>query len=152
MGKWGLGGGRGGKLTELASQITPQHSIAAKSDFSRSWLVSRCFRSPVNHYNYSARKSLDVNHNISTGGGGGGFFFACENFERMFDHSFPACAFFFFFFFEAEMSPRTLFPFVMPGSVHGCSASWDDRGRIFPDKLRVSSFPDRFPHYAWTAA
>ena len=23
---------------------------------------------------------------------------------------------------------------------------------MFPDELRVSSFPDRFPHYAWTAA
>ena len=27
-------------------------------------------------------------------GGGGGFFFACEDFGRMFDNSFPACAFF----------------------------------------------------------
>ena len=23
---------------------------------------------------------------------------------------------------------------------------------MFPDKLHVSSFPDRFPYYAWTAA
>ena len=23
---------------------------------------------------------------------------------------------------------------------------------MFPDELRVSSFPDRFPHYAWTVA
>ena len=27
-------------------------------------------------------------------GGGGGFFLACEDFGRMFDNSFPACAFF----------------------------------------------------------
>ena len=40
----------------------------------------------------------------------------------------------------------------MPGSVHSGSASRDDCGRMFPDKLRVSSFPYRFPHYAWTAA
>ena len=33
-----------------------------------------------------------------TDGGGGGFFLACEDFARMFDNSFPACAFFFFFF------------------------------------------------------
>ena len=31
-------------------------------------------------------------------GGGGGFFLACEDFGRMFDSSFPACAFLFFFF------------------------------------------------------
>ena len=29
------------------------------------------------------------------GGDGGGFFLACEDFGRMFGHSFPACAFFF---------------------------------------------------------
>ena len=29
--------------------------------------------------------------------GGGGFLFVCEDFGRMFDHSFSACAFFFFF-------------------------------------------------------
>ena len=28
----------------------------------------------------------------------------------------------------------------------------DDCSRMFPDKLRVSSFSDRFPHYAWRAA
>ena len=78
------------------------------------------------------------------GGGGGG--------EReMFVHSFPACAFR-FCFFEVEISSRTLIPLFAPGSVHSGSASWDDGGRMFPDKLRVSSFPDKFPHYAWTAA
>ena len=38
------------------------------------------------------------------------------------------------------------------GSVHSGLASWDDCGQMFPDKLRVSSFPDRFPHYALTEA
>ena len=33
----------------------------------------------------------------SGGGGGGGFLLACEDFGRMFDNSFPACAFFFLF-------------------------------------------------------
>ena len=51
-----------------------------------------------------------------------------------------------------EISSRTLIPLVMPGSVHSGSASWDDCGRMFHDELRVSSFPDRFPHYGWTAA
>ena len=50
------------------------------------------------------------------------------------------------------ISARTRIPLFMPGSVHRDSASGDDCGRMFPDKLRVSSFPDRFPHYAWTGA
>ena len=45
----------------------------------------------------------------------------------------------FFLFFKMEISSRTL-------------ASWDDCKRVFPDELRVRSFPDRFPHYACTAA
>ena len=71
----------------------------------------------------------------------------------MFDHSFSASALIFFIFFmEVEISSRTLIlPFV-PGTVHSGSATSDDCGRIFPDRLSVSSFPDRFPHYAWTAA
>ena len=51
-----------------------------------------------------------------------------------------------------EISSRTLLPLFRPGSVHSGSASWNHFGRLFPDELRVSSFPDRFPHYAWTAA
>ena len=46
----------------------------------------------------------------------------------------------------------TLMPLFRPGSVHIGSASCDDCDQVFPDKLRVSLFPDRFPHYAWTAA
>ena len=75
----------------------------------------------------------------------GGFFLACEDLGRMFDHSFPPQHF--FFFLEVEISSRTLIPLFMPGSVHSGSASWDDCGRMFPDRLRVSSFQDRFPHY-----
>ena len=71
-------------------------------------------------------------------------------------HSPPVLFLFFFFFssflFLVEISPCTLIPLFMPRSVHSGSASWDDCGRTFPDKLRVSSFPDRFPHYARTAA
>ena len=43
---------------------------------------------------------------------------------------------------------RTLIPLFRPGSVHSGLASSDDCDRVFPDKLRVSSLPDRFPHYA----
>ena len=89
----------------------------------------------------------------------------------MFNHSFHACASYFlpsflFFFLSfshpfflsfflsfplgVEISLRTLIPRFMPGSVHSGSASRDDCGRMFPDKLRVSSLPDMFLHYAWT--
>ena len=72
----------------------------------------------------------------------------------MFDHSFPACAFLFFFLFWVEISWRTLIPLFRPESVHSDSspASRDDCDRMFPDELRVSTFPDKFPHYAWIAA
>ena len=59
------------------------------------------------------------------------------------------CLRFYFWFLEVEISSPALIPLFMPGSVHSGSASWDDWGRMFPDKFRVSSFPDRFPQYAW---
>ena len=61
-------------------------------------------------------------------------------------NSFPTCA---FFFFKVEISSCTLIPLFRPGSVHSGSVSWDDCDLVFPDELRVSWFPDRFPHYAW---
>ena len=57
----------------------------------------------------------------------------------------------FFFFVEVETRSRALVPLFRSGSVHSGLASWDDCARVFPDELRVSSFPDRFPHYACTA-
>ena len=91
------------------------------------------------------------------GGGGGGFFLACEDFGRMFGYSLLTCAYFFFifiyfFFVCVEISSRKLITRFTPGSVHSGSASWDDRGRVFPEEFLVSLFPDSFPHYAWTAA
>ena len=83
-------------------------------------------------------------------GGGGGFFLTCEDFGRIFDNSFPACTF--FFFFKVEISSCVLIPLFRPGSVHSGLASWDNCDRVFPDELRVSSFPDRFSHSTWTAA
>ena len=65
----------------------------------------------------------------------------------------PRQRFFFpFFFFKVEISSRKLIPLLRPRSVHSGSASRDDCNRVFPDELRVSSCPDSFPHYAWTAA
>ena len=52
-----------------------------------------------------------------------------------------------FFFFSVEIKSRILIPLFRPWSVHSGSANWEDQGRVFPDELRVSSFPDRFPHY-----
>ena len=56
------------------------------------------------------------------------------------------------FFFKVEISSCTLIPLFRSGSSHNGSASWDNSGRVFPDELCVSSFPFRFPHYAWPAA
>ena len=82
------------------------------------------------------------------GGSGGSFFFTSEDLGRMFDNSFPA----FTLFLQVDISSHKLIPFFWPGSVHGGSASWDNYDKVFPDKLRVSSFPDRFPHFARTVA
>ena len=62
-------------------------------------------------------------------------------------HSLPAL-FVLFCFVEVEISSRTLIPLFRPGSVHSGLASGEDCDRVFPDKSRVSSFLDRFPHYA----
>ena len=63
-------------------------------------------------------------------------------------HSRPALFsfLFFFFFLEVGIRSRTVIPLFMPGSVPSGWASWDDCGRVFPDKLRVSSFSLTF----WT--
>ena len=70
----------------------------------------------------------------------------------VFDHLFSACDFFLLLFLSEDWLARTNSTLYMTGCVHSGSASWDDCGWMFPDKLRVSSFPDRVPHYAWTAA
>ena len=74
--------------------------------------------------------------------------------ECLTTHSPPAflCVCVCFCFFEVEISSHTLLPLFRPGSVKSGSVSWDNRGRVIPDKLHVSSFPDTFLHYSWTAA
>ena len=47
----------------------------------------------------------------------------------------------FFFFFQVEVSSRMSLSLFRLGSAHSDSASWDDCSWIFPDELRVSSFP-----------
>ena len=56
------------------------------------------------------------------------------------------------FFFKVVTSSCTLIPLFRSESVYSGSASWDNCDQVFPDELHVSSFPDRFPHYAWTMA
>ena len=66
----------------------------------------------------------------------GGFFLACEDFGRIFDHSFPACAFVVVVVVVVvlmEISSHTLIPLFTPGSGYSGSASGDDCGRLFPD-------------------
>ena len=70
--------------------------------------------------------------------------------ETLTIHSQPALVFvlllfFVVVFFEVEISSCTLIPLFMPGSVHSGSASWNNCGRIFPNKLPVSSFLDKVP-------
>ena len=119
-------------------------------------LCGRRLTPGLNAQQTQKRNVVTGQHSINFTDGGDGFVLAWEYFRRLFNLSFPACNFFFFvfffFFFEVEICSRTLFPLFMLGSVHSGSASCDDCGQMFPNKLRVSSFPDRFPHYAWTAA
>ena len=70
---------------------------------------------------------------------GGGVLLACEDFGRIFNHSFPACAF--KFFFLVEMNSRTLIPLFTPGSIHSGSASRDDCGRVFREALSTKPHP-----------
>ena len=62
-------------------------------------------------------------------------------------HSPPAL----FFFFKVEISSRTnstLWARISPQWLSELRRLWPN----VPWKLCVSSFPDRFPHYTWTAA
>ena len=78
-----------------------------------------------------------------------GLFRAGKDFGSVFNHSIPPALFFFFFLSGEKL---TVIPLFTPGSVNSGSASWDDCGKVFTDKLRVSLFQDRFPNYAQTAA
>ena len=78
-----------------------------------------------------------------------GFFRACKNFGRMFNPFLPAP---FFLFFEVETSSWTLIPLFYAR----ISPQWlSELRRLWPNvpwQVACELFPDRFPHYAWTAA
>ena len=69
-------------------------------------VLMKCMKSS-NLHNIPPPPFFLLLHHQNTGGGGGGgdggFFLACEDFGRVFDSSFPACA-----FFKVEISSRTL--------------------------------------------
>ena len=58
----------------------------------------------------------------------------------------------FSFFLEVEISSRTLIPLLGQDLSTVAQRAETTVGRMFPDKLHVSWFPDRFQHYAWPAA
>ena len=66
----------------------------------------------------SVGKWLEALPRVPSRGGGGSSL--SRIFRRIFDHSFPACA---FVVVEVELSSRTLIPFFRPGSVHSGSES-----------------------------
>ena len=85
----------------------------------------------IEHY-YLLTSPLSYVWHAQMSAGGGGFLFQ-ENFR-------PFIPRLHFFFLIVEISSRTLISLFMPGSVHSGSVSWDHCGRMFPDKLHVSSF------------
>ena len=62
-------------------------------------------------------------------------------------HSLPALS---SSFFKVEIRLHTLIPLFRPGSVHSGSASGDDHGWVLRNDLPVSSFTDKFQHFAWS--
>ena len=58
-----------------------------------------------------------------------------------------------FFFLKWRLARAHSFHSLGPDqSAVAQRAETTDCDRVFPGELRVSSFPDRFPHCAWTAA
>ena len=74
------------------------------------------------------------------------FFLAREDSGRMFDSSFPACA-----FFKGLACTYSFHSSGQDQSVHSGSVNWENCDWVFPDELRMSLFLDRFPYNAWTA-
>ena len=73
-------------------------------------------------------------------GGGGGFSLTGKEPRGSLDYSFPACIFQ-YFFLSGDQLARSSSIFLRLESVHSGSESLADRGRVFPDELRVNSFP-----------
>ena len=79
------------------------------------------------------------------------FFLICKDLGRLFNHSFPYCPFFFFFFLKWRFAHAHLFHSLGQNQSTSVAQQAETTGRLFPDKLRVNLFLDRFPHYVWTA-
>ena len=76
------------------------------------------------------------------GGRGGGFFLTCKDLGGTLKKTFPAyTSFFFLLFFYLRSACVHQFSLFRPESVRSGSASWDDCGQAFPDKLGVRLFP-----------
>ena len=82
--------------------------------------------------------------NFTRHNGGGGFLLTCENLVGRFDDSFPTCAF--FLLLKWKLAHAHQFHSFSQDQFRNVLASRDNCGQVFPDELRVSSFP----HYAWT--
>ena len=67
---------------------------------------------------------------------------------RLFNHSFPACAFFFLKWRLARAHYFFLYVRIRISPLSELRRLWPN----VPRQLHVSSFPDRFPHSVWTAA
>ena len=116
--------------TERALPARGQHSVKARLFLDNgAWSVSClgfltvCLRSTRTLHSHISSLGVEVSGEV------GGVFLKCEDFGRMFDSSFPACAFFsftrsfFFFGGGVEISSRILIPVFRPGSVHSGSTS-----------------------------
>ena len=77
-----------------------------------------------------------------------GFILACRDFLRILDHPFPTCAFF-SFFFEVEIAHAC---WVLSLYQDQSTVAQQTGTTVAERSLFVSSFPDRFPHYARSAA
>ena len=97
-------------------------------------------------------RTLDRDYSLHHHDGGGGFFLACDDFGTMFDNSFPVCAFVFLFLIKWRLARAHVFHSLGQDQSTVAQRSETTIDRVFPDELRVSSFPGRFPHSAWTAA
>ena len=87
----------------------------------------------------------------STGVGAGGFFSHLQGFGEIVQPFIPLLPFFFFFFFKWRFAHAHLFHSLGQNQSTSVAQQAETTGRLFPDKLRVNLFLDRFPHYVWTA-
>ena len=130
-----------GSLNWAACRLVTQDSCRVTGEQTAEFLVTRMAA------DHDLRHLTVIKKKKNYGGGGGGSISSRATIwgECSTIYSPPSLFLLFFFFFKVEISLLTLIPLFTPGLVHSCLASWDDCGRVFPDELRVISFPDSFP-------